>query len=216
MATNPGQTVPPRRRRWLRKRTIVLGVAALLAAVLVWLVVRGTWADTAPRNPQSSAEGAVAQLYQEPDGRKLVRAALVIDRPADEVWKVVTDYDHFAETFPYERSLQGEREPGDRYHLSGVLHSQLYGDWAFDVRVRHEETAEGRVASWEGPTPDLPVHRGSWTVTPLGPDRTLLALAVEMQLRGYPQFWTHNILLNRVKPMVRAVDQRLKTRPEHD
>jgi hypothetical protein len=209
MATNPGPTAtptPPRRR--FKKRYLILAVAAVLAGALLVLIVRGTWADTRLRNPQVPADGAVCYLYQAPDGHKEVRAALVLDCPAAAVWSVVTDYDHFSDIFPYERSTHWEPDPDGRIHLTGLAHSRLYGDWPFDVHVRHEETPDGKIASWDGPTPDLPVNRGSWTVTPLGPDRTLLVLSIEWRMRHVPDFYTHNILLDRLKPMVRAVGRR--------
>src|SRR5262249_13942520 len=103
MATaQPAKPTPPAGH--LRKRVVVpLVLLAVLAVLVLVLVVRGTWADTVPKNPTSAAEGTISQLYQSPDGRKQVRCARVLDFPAPIVWQVVTDYNHFGDIFPYER-----------------------------------------------------------------------------------------------------------------
>src|SRR5262249_35638485 len=116
MEPDPGTLAPPARRH-LKKRVLIPGIILTLLVVLLgWAAVRGTWADTVEKNPSSSREGPLAQLYQAPDGHKMVRCALVVDRPLADIWAVVTDYDHFHEIFPYLQSCHGAAEADGRYH----------------------------------------------------------------------------------------------------
>jgi hypothetical protein len=186
---------------------------AVLTIVAIGAIIRGTWADTNAKNPTSSAEGSLIQLYRTPDGRKVVRCARVLDYPAEAVWAVVTDYNHFGDIFPHERAVRGERDPDGRYHVTGLAHAWPYGEWPFDVHVTHQEMPQSYVASWDDPGGDLTVNRGSWTVTRLGPDRTLLVFELEMEVRPFPVFFVRNVQLDRLKAMTEAVNTRLKTQP---
>ncbi len=205
-------TVPPAApapaERHLRKRVVIPSlIGVLLLIALAVAVVRGTWADRETRNPSSSAEGPLTQLYQTPDGHKQARCALVIDRPIERVWAVVTDYDHFAAIFPMVASASAERAPDGRYRLTGVATSPL-GSWEFTAHVRHDELPIQKVASWDEPSGRLTVNRGSWTLTLLGADRTLLVYALEVEVPPYPAFVVRNVLLSRVDGAVRAVARR--------
>jgi hypothetical protein len=212
MATaQPAKPTPSARH--LGKRVLLPLTLLVLLAVLV-LVVRGTWADTVPKDPTSSAEGAMSQLYQSPDGRKQVRCARVLDFPATAVWKVVTDYNHFGDIFPYERSVTGELQPDGQWRVRGIAHAWPYGEWPFDVYVTQRETPDGYRASWDNPGGDLTVNRGSWEVTPLqGPAQTLLVLSLEFEVRPFTTFYIRNALLHRLKGMLAAVDTRLRNPP---
>src|SRR5262245_17386922 len=103
--TQPAQPAPaapaaPARRR-LKKRWLIPGVIlGALLVLLVWAFIRGTWADTTPRDPASPADGIITQLIKTPEGHKPVRCAVLLDHPLDEVWKAVTDYEHYGEIFP--------------------------------------------------------------------------------------------------------------------
>src|SRR5262245_57605221 len=109
------QTAQPHSPRHLTKRqALVVIVLALMVFLVLGLVVRGTWADKRPEVPMSSADGIRTQLLQTADGRKHVRVATVVDFPMEEVWKVVTDYEHFPEIFPYVKSCQSTLAPDGR------------------------------------------------------------------------------------------------------
>ena len=60
---------------------VLLGVAALLALLIGIFWIRGSWGSTTEKNPTSSVEGAIVRLFVTPEGRKVVRCAVVIDRP---------------------------------------------------------------------------------------------------------------------------------------
>jgi hypothetical protein len=197
-----------------RKRLLLpLIFLALLAAAVTATVIRGTWADTTVKDPKTPAEGAICRLYQSPDGRKQVRCARVLDHTAAAVWAVVTDYNHFGEIFPYEKDVKGEPATDGRFHVTGLAHAWPYGSWPFDVYVRHEEKGGQYVATWDNPGGALTQNRGSWTVTALEPGKTLLVFSLELEVRPFPTFYVHNVLLNRLKAMPEAVDRRLRTKP---
>jgi hypothetical protein len=199
---------PEPERRFKKRITIP---AALLTLLIAWLVIRGTWADTTPRNPSSSAEGAVTQLFQGPQGPQ-IRSALVIDYPIGEVWAVVTDYDRFAEIFPHVCHTTISRDGDGRYHLSGSAAESWFGEWPFDVHIAHHETPQKCTAEWDDPYQDLRVNRGSWTLTPLGADRTLAVYTLEAEVGSFPNFIVRNALLLRVDGVPAAVAREVAKR----
>jgi hypothetical protein len=209
MATTGSPPATPPRRH-LRKRLLIpLALAVVLAVVLVAAVVRGTWADTTPKNPATAADGIVTQLYQAPDGHKQVRCAVILDYPAEEVWATVTDYDHYAAIFPTLESVRAEPAADGGHHLTGTARSVL-GNWPFDVVFRNDEDAGKKyVASWDGGSGAVRVLRGSWTVTPAGPGQTLLVFTSEAEVAGYPNWAVRNVLLSRQPRVVAAVGAQL-------
>jgi carbon monoxide dehydrogenase subunit G len=184
---------------------IFLGIIVLLIAAAA---VRGTWADSAPKNPASSAEGIVTQLYSS-EGHKEVRCAMVVDRPAADVWKTVTDYEHFSEIFPLLKSSRSEREANGRCHLIGTVTSIL-GDYTFEVHVDHSQSPEKSMAYWDHPSGAVSVDRGNWTVIPAGPDKTLVSYSLEAEVSPYPAFLVRNVLLSGQKKVLIALDAWLK------
>jgi uncharacterized membrane protein len=207
---DPAQPAPPeprRRKRWWLVPTILL---ALLAAFLVGVVLRGTWADRVPLNPSTSAEGPAVQLYQTADGRKQVRAAAVVDFPLEDVWRVVTDYEHFPEIFPDITSCRATPDPDGRHHRVKAVLATWAGEWPLEARVRHDEYLDDCVAMWDEPSGDLTVNRGNWTLLRSGPDQTLVICTWELEARPYPAFVVRNALLSRLKPALVAVGERLR------
>jgi uncharacterized protein YndB with AHSA1/START domain len=202
-ATPPG--------RHLRKRILVpVALAVVLVFVLVAAVVRGTWADTTPKNPATAAEGIVTQLYQTPDGHTQIRCAVILDYPAEEVWTTVTDYDHYAAIFPTLESARAEPTADGGHHLTGTARSVL-GNWPFDAVFRNdEEPGKKYVASWDGGSGAVRVLRGNWTVTPTEPGQTLLVFTSEAELAGYPDWVVRNVLLSRQPRVASAVGEQLR------
>src|SRR5262249_28667857 len=152
---------------------------------LAWAVIRGTWADSEPRDPRSSADGIICQLYKLPDG-KTVRTAVVLDASIDKVWEIITDYKRYQDIFPTLSStaVTVERVDDERVRLSGMA-SSILGTWPFKVTMRQKETAEERSVSWDEPASgDVLKNRGSFVLKPLGGDRTLLVYSLEVELVG--------------------------------
>jgi ribosome-associated toxin RatA of RatAB toxin-antitoxin module len=206
--TTAAPATPPRR---FKKRWIAWTLLALVLLFFAGAYIRGTWADTEPRDPKNASEGCIAQLLLLPDGRKVVRCAEVVDAPAARVWVLLTDYDKFSGVFPYVRELKAEKEADGRHHLTGTVHSQIYGDWPLEVTMTHEEPAgagEYR-ASWDSPGGNIRVNRGHWTVTPLDEKRCRVAYVIDLEVNSCPTWLLRNIVLNRVTKIVGAVGQHL-------
>jgi len=199
------------------QRIALAAVAALVAALGAAAVARGTWATPRPDDPATSADGVRAQLFVDADGRKKVRCSAVLDYPADRVWAVVTDYARFPQIFGSVSSLAdvrvdgAETLPDGRYHLTGSVASRL-GTWPVDVKIRHEPSAERYVASWDESRGDE-VNRGSWTITPLGPDRCRAVYALEVRVPHYPAFVVNDVLLAQLGSVVTAVRDDLARAP---
>jgi hypothetical protein len=208
-ATTPAPAAAPRR---LKKRWLICGsLLAIFAVLLVWAYVRGTWADTTPRDPASAADGVVCHLYRTPEGHTPTRCAVVLEYPVDQVWKVVTDYAHYHEIFPTLSStpVKVVVDPDGRHHLTGVAGSVL-GDWPFEVRIAEEKLPAKYAASWKESGGDVLLNRGSWVLTPKDGGKTLLVYSLEVELRKYPTFLVRNILISRQPGVVEAVIKRLK------
>jgi uncharacterized protein YndB with AHSA1/START domain len=203
-------TPPPPARR-LKKRVVVPGLLLLLMLILFgWVWVRGSWADTDEQNPATSAEGTVTQLHQTPDGHKQVRCARVFDHPIEDVWRVVTDYDHFPEIFPHVVSTKAEKEGPDLYHITGTVTTPA-GAWDFETRVHHKESSDDKVASWDEPGGQLTVERGRWALKRLDSGHTLLVYIQEIEVQNYPAFVVRALLRYQLPSIVEAVEKRLKS-----
>jgi hypothetical protein len=191
--------------------------AILLVAVTIFVVravVRGTWADTEPRNPESSADGVVRQLLLAPNGaNKIVRLAIVVDRPIESVWTVLTDYDHLHEVMPHLAPMKASHEPGKEViQLSGAVTSPIR-DFPFDVGVVHEVHEHERLVTWNSKLDEtLQVHQGAWQLRELGPAKTLVVYMIDVDVHPFPRWLVRYVLLNRFRPVMyslrTAIEQR--------
>jgi uncharacterized membrane protein len=188
------------------------GALAFLGLVFVGLYLRGTRVSTTPLFPRPAA-GPVRQLGQGRDGPR-VEAALVIERPLDEVWAVVTDYAHFGEIFhpPLWTLRVDEVTPldGDRYRLRGEAVSRL-SRFPIDVTIEHRTEQDARIAAWDASAQDGggAINRGRWVLLPLGPSRTQVVYEAEVRAPGYPAFLVNDLLLSEVGTLLTAVRDRL-------
>jgi uncharacterized protein YndB with AHSA1/START domain len=199
-------TRPPSRRIKLRMVIPAVLIGAVMA-LLLWGIIRGNWTDSEARNPASAADGVVTQLLRNAEGRKQIRAAVIVSAPPDRVWKVVTDYDHFSEVFPTVSTAKGVHDPDGRWHVTGEVRS-IVGHWPMDLHVRHDESTNRFVASWDEPHEAWKVNRGSWVITPHGPNETLLEYNLELKVSPFPDFVVRAVLLGQLKPVLRAVANR--------
>jgi ribosome-associated toxin RatA of RatAB toxin-antitoxin module len=193
--------------RRVKKRIFIPAIVLALALlVLIGAYVRGTWADTVARDPQTSAEGTVSQLYQTPNGNVQVRCAILVDAPAAKVWDVVRDYGSHPRFLPYVRETQVQPREGGRVYLTGVARSQMWGDWPFAMEITHKSVADKEyTASWDEPTSTLLVNRGSWTLTAKGANLTLVVYALQWEVAQYPNFFVRNVLLDRLYQVLYAL-----------
>jgi uncharacterized protein YndB with AHSA1/START domain len=206
-------TPAPGRRRVKKRILIPFIVLGLLLALFAWLYVRGTWADTVARNPQTSAEGTITQLYRTPQGDVQVRCAIVIDAPAAKVWAVVRDYANHPRFLPYVSAMEVVPKEGDRVYLTGTAHSRLWGDWSFAVHVDHKAVPDKEyVASWDEPGEGMAVDRGSWTLTATAPNQTLVVYALQVEAAGYPNFFVRNLFLDRLHKVLEGLRNEVNKR----
>ncbi len=186
----------------LRKRVLIPAALLLTAGLLLLtLVLRGTLARTDTPQP---VDGPLAHLWLQPDGRKVVRAAIVVERPAARVWGLLTDYARFPEVFPSVSKAASTVEPDGRHRLQASVSASILGTWDVDVRIRHED---GRVASWDQPGGDILRNRGSWTLTKLDENRTLVEYLLDVEIANYPDWFVRAILRGRAKGILRALDE---------
>ena len=185
---------------------------ALVTGLIAWAIVRGTWADHETRDPGSPADGIITQLYQGPDGRKYVRCAVILEQPLDDVWAVVTDYEHYSEVFPHVCHTQIDRDADGRYHLSGAARTPIFGDWPFEVHIRHAESPGVYSSLWDDPTQSLSVNRGGWTLTRLGPRMTLATYMLDVEIHPFPNFIIRNAFLSKLRDIVDAVARAVEKR----
>jgi len=205
------ETAAPHR---IKKRLLIPGIMiGTIVLLIIAAFIRGTWANSQPRDAASSSDGILTTLYQTPDGRKSVRCSRVFDEPIDRVWGVVTDYVHFAEIFPTLATAHIEKDPDGRFHFTGTAQQAVLGKWAFDIHITHAESPSKKVASWDEPGGDATVNRGSWTLTPLGADKTLAVYTLDTEVRKVPAFIVRNALLSRQPLVVQAVVDRLNRKP---
>jgi uncharacterized protein YndB with AHSA1/START domain len=201
-ASDPSNSPEPAR---IKKRIVIPAIFISVAVLLLLVgVIRGNWTDAQPRNPSSAADGVVTEILRTDDGRKQIRAATVVASSPEQVWKVVTDYDHFSETFPNISTSKGARDPDGRWHITGEVRS-IIGHWPMDLHVRHEESPPKFVASWDEPYGSWKVNRGSWVVTPHGTGETLLEYNLELKVSPFPDFIVRAVLLDQLKPVLKAV-----------
>ena len=209
----PPAAAEPRKRRVKRRWIIPLLLVGVVAGALVIAYLRGTWADATARNPTTSADGIVTQLLQTPQGGKQVRAAVVLDHPPEQVWAVVTDYPNHDKIHRYVSKIESSRE-ADGYHLRGVAHSSLWGDWPYEVTVHHEESpgAGHFIARWDEPSGPIALNRGEWDVQRLPGGSTLLVFTLEIEVPPYPTWAIRNLILDRIGKIVGDVAAAVKKR----
>ena len=178
-------------------RRLLLGILALFVALLVGVVVRGTWTTTEIHNPTSPDDGFVTQLVDLGDGHTHVRCAVVVDHPADDLFAVVTDYGRFPEIFTWagrRMTVDDVTETGpDTVRFTGAAHL-LSLTVPIDVEIEHRRTPEFLSARWDETSDLQHVNRGGWRVEPLSETRSLLVYSLEVQEHPYPQFLVNNVI----------------------
>ena len=204
--TNPTPAVP---RKRIRKRLWIPSVL-LLVLVLAGLgfYVRGTWADTQERDPASVADGTVTQLLRKPDGALLIRCAIRIKATPKQVWAVVTDYNTHNDFIPYASKVTAAHDPDGRWHVAGVAHSRIWGDWPFDTHVVHveDQAKQEYHTAWDEKNDGLiALNRGGWRLSPVGDGETLLVYTLQVEVPQYPAFVLRNIVMDRLHSVLKAV-----------
>jgi hypothetical protein len=193
-----------------RRSLVALAVPALLLLAGLAAFVRGTWADTAPRDPADVADGPVCQVYRPPGGETEVRCAIRLPIPLDEVWAAVTDYDHYGDICPYVRAARVEHDPAGTTRVQAFARTGVGRGVQFEAELRHEQGLYEYVSSWDQAGGAVQVNRGRWVLRETGPRETLLAVSLEVQVRGVPTFVLRNLSLYRLRRVALAVERRLR------
>lgn len=190
----------------LRKRVLVPAALFLSAALLAFiLVLRGSWAS--PEKEVPGPGRPVTQIWLQPDGRKVVLGGLVVERPLDRVWSVVSGYADFPKVFPTIVKAESNVEPDGRHRLRADVEASWLGVWPVDILIRHDEKGDVRAASWDQPTGDILRNRGSWVLTKLDEGRTRVEYLLDVEIRRTPDWFVRAILRGRQKGILRALDQ---------
>jgi ribosome-associated toxin RatA of RatAB toxin-antitoxin module len=188
-------------------------VLGLLLVLFGLAYLRGTWASPVARNPETSAEGTITQLYRTPQGDTQVRCAILVDAPAEKVWAVVRDYGNHPSFLPYVSEMTVGPGVGERVHLVGIAHSRIWGDWPFDVHMDHKKVSDKEyVANWDEPSETMTVNRGGWALTATGPQQTLVVFSLQVEAVGYPNFFVRNVVMDRLYRLVSALRDEVNRR----
>jgi hypothetical protein len=198
-----------RKRRLLLRLPMVFLLMVLAAFGTLWL--RGTWADSVPVDPGTTAEGPVCRVYQAPGEPRLVRCSLRLPFALEEVWEVVTDYDSYGDICDCITAGRVAHDPNRTCRVEGTVLSGLGPRVPFSATMRHEEGLEEYTASWDDPGGDVTVNRGRWVLRPAGPRETLVVLTLEVEVRGIPTFLLRNLSLQRLPQVLLGLQRRLET-----
>ena len=197
----------PQKRPIKRILCLVLSGCGLLFG---WFFVRGTWAASKMVDPTAPEQGVIAKLVLSDDGHREIRTAVVIPVSIAQAWKILSDYDEWEKMFKTVRQKQ-RTEPleGNRRHVVSDVMTPM-GTITLDFIVTHEETPDGGyLASWDAPTPELPVNRGTIRITPNGPNQTLFVYTVRKKYQQYPAFLVNNMLLKHQPDIVKTLRERM-------
>jgi hypothetical protein len=197
--------------RRLRRLALPAGLLGLLTLLTLVAFVRGTWADTVPREPARVEDGPVCQVYRPPGGAPEVRCAIRLPFGMDEVWAAVTDYDHYGDICACVRAESITHDPAGTCRLEARACSGVGVAVPFAVELRHEQKLDEYVASWDQASGRVLVNRGAWVLRPTGPKETLVVLSLEVQVKGVPTFILRNLWLYRLREVVLGVKRRLQS-----
>jgi coenzyme Q-binding protein COQ10 len=203
---------PTPRRKSRRFRWIPLILLGLILVFGVWFVVRGTWADPEKRFPKSVSDGPLTHLCLSPTSSG-VHSAILIEAPIAKVWEVIQDYESHPRFLPFLSEIKIESRTEDRVDVTGIAHSQIWGNWPFTIRIQHR-TEGGREFSalWDNPSEYLKTNRGGWTISTHGEKETLVSLFLEIDTGRSPRFFVNNLLLNRLSNVMLALKEEVNRR----
>jgi hypothetical protein len=190
-----------------------LPAAVLAASALAGLGVfaRGTWADTAPRDPEPG-EGPVAQVLRVSDGAREVRACVHLPFPPEQVWLAITDYEHYGDVCQFLHAAEMSQGP-EGCRVRGQALTGLSTSLPFAMELRHRQDLHEWTSAWDQAEGSVTVNRGRWQVRAAGETDTLLAISLEVQVRGVPTFLLRNLSRHRLCEVLRAVERRLRDGP---
>jgi hypothetical protein len=135
---------------------------------------------------------------------------VVIPVPVETAWKILSNYDEWERLFKTVREKKVAEQLDEHHHhvVSDVM--TPLGMISLDFIITHEELPDGGyLASWDAPTKELPVNRGTIRISPHGQDQTLLVYSVRKQYQKYPRFLVNNMLLHQQPDLVGTLRRRM-------
>lgn len=196
-----------RRVKWLTRLGSPLLFLLILTAV-VW--VRGTWADEYANDPAAPEEGITCQLFQSHDGRKVVRAAVVLNHRPEVVWSRLTAFDRYPIMFPTVKSFRVDAGPPER----AVLDVQsFWGVKHLEGRMTRDDHPDRHVLTFEELDGDAQVHLARFTLTPRPGGQSLLVYEVDADVPGYPAAIVRNVFRSRNPAILRTIRDHLDQNP---
>ncbi len=196
-------------RRLLRSFALLGPV--VLVGLFVWVVGRGSWAES-PREP-APGEPPLAQVVDGELGRH-VRAVVRVPYSIEEVWQVLTDHDRYADVCPYLHQPKFEPDPDRTTHLTGRIQGWA-NTFPLDLQLRQEQLLDEYRSSWDGGEGEVLANRGHWSVRRLGPRESLLEVAVAVEVRRVPTFLLRILLRDRLRVVLANVQARLDESAEN-
>jgi ribosome-associated toxin RatA of RatAB toxin-antitoxin module len=217
-ASTPSPASPkPPARRWRKRWVLIPGALVLAAAVaLAVLYVRGTWADTEPRDPASAADGPVSQIYLREGGFKQVRCAALLPYALDDVWDMLTDYTNYDKMLPYLADVTAEKKGDGEWVMQGQAKSAFRGYWPFQITITQRAGPDGGRIWWDEHSAEgeVQLNRGGWELRKRGDKETLLVLTLEVEVKSTPTFLLRSIFRHRFKEVMRAVQLAVQRRTD--
>ncbi|MFL6235206.1 MAG: SRPBCC family protein [Thermoanaerobaculia bacterium] len=117
----------------------------------------------------------------------------VIEAPPERVFRALTDYSHWSEFMPFLQKSPASPQPDGSAVAEHVMKLPApTGERRYRVRLRQRaEVGKSWTIDWayvpgSGNVKD---HHGSWTLTPLGPGRTLAVLRLYTDPGGLTPQW---------------------------
>ena len=188
-----------RSTKWLTR----LGSPLLLLLVLVLVVVvRGTWASADPKNPISPEDGVTCQLFEGADGRKVVRAAVVLNQPLENVWPRLANVEQYPEMFTTIHNFQIDPAQPNRVKIDVQT---FWGMKHLEGKMKREDSGGKHVLTFEDLQGGADVHLLRLTLTGHGEKQSLLVYEVDADVPGYPTFLVRNVFRSRNAAVLRMI-----------
>jgi hypothetical protein len=185
-------------------RLLPVAIPLILLALLAWVVARGALAET----PAEATATPTAQVLDDPELGRHVRAVVRVQNSLEEVWQVLTDHARYGDVCPYLRSPTFEPDPQRTTHLIGRIQG-LANTFPLDVQLRQEQNLDEYRSTWSSSDADVPVNKGCWVVRRIGPRETVIEVAVAVEVRTIPTFLLRLLLRDRLTIVLANLQRRL-------
>ena len=195
----------------MRPYLYLFAVSAVCLFLFGFYYWRGSWPADNPTDPKSVSDGVRCQLLRSHKDRKEIRTAVIIPVPVETAWRILSNYEEWERLFKTVRRKQITEQVGENQHHVVSDVTTPMGTLSLDFIVTHENLPGGGYrASWDAPTPELPVNEGDMRITPFSPNETLFVYTVRKEYRRYPSFLVNNMLLNHQPDLVATLATRMQ------